>query len=224
MKLKRALELRMEYRMSEVIHVDKNGYICLNDLNRFYPSKRIDKWKKLDSTLELIQCLDNEVKTPVRGKLKRSIISKSGRYGGGTYACKELAMDFAMYLSVEFKLKVLRAYEDGVERQEKWDIKRELAAQGYNLLKESINDAHEEPRGYHFSNEADLINILVFGKRKRDLGYCPRDKATTEQLKQVTAMQTMNAVLIDLDYDRAERFRLLSIKLAKINEPLQVVK
>ncbi len=61
MKLKKALELRMEYGfVDESVRVDKNGYICINDLQRYFPKKRIDVWLKSQSTKELISCLDED--------------------------------------------------------------------------------------------------------------------------------------------------------------------
>lgn len=102
------------------------------------------------------------------------IISKSGRYGSGTYAHKDIAFKFASWISVEFELYMIKEFQrlKEAESEQKslgWNIKRELAKVNYRIQTDSIKKyliptLAEFEQKYSYADEADLLNIVLFGK------------------------------------------------------------
>ena len=164
MKLDEALTLRMSFNdLQGEIRVDENGYICLNDLAKYFPHKRLDHWKENKSTSEFIETTDKFLNTSDSGDLK-SLVSRRGKYNGGTYAHELVAMEFCTWLSPEFKLKVYLEYIKGKQNKKGWNFKRELASYNYKLMSKSVEDAHDPAKFYHYSNEAKMLNKIVFGR------------------------------------------------------------
>ncbi|MEO6833394.1 MAG: KilA-N domain-containing protein, partial [Chitinophagaceae bacterium] len=128
------------------------------------------------------------------------IISKAGRYGGGTFAHKDIAFEFGSWLSPEFKLYLIKEFqrlkEDENDRLKlNWNLQRTLAKVNYtihtdaikaNLIPEELNKAQV---GFVYANEADMLNVALFGKTAKQWqtenpsakGNI-RDEATIEQL------------------------------------------
>jgi len=207
MELKRALELHTEYNgVAGTVKCD-GDYICLNDLNEYFPNKRIDVWLKTDQTKELIQTVEKLIIPP-----KGGIITRRGK-GGGTYAHNIIAMDFAMWLSVEFKIKVYVEYMNGTQHKENWNIQRIMAANNYKILSRAISESHETPKPYHFSNEALMLNEIAFGFREGNV----RENATEEQLNGIAWLESHNAAYIDLGLDYQTRKERLSVLFGKRN-------
>lgn len=195
MELKRALELRTEYAGSAgVIRVDSQDYVCLNEMLAFFPSKRLDDWQRNESTKEFVALIE---KTIIPGK--SGIIAKRGK-GGGTWAHQLIAFELAMWLSPEFKLKVYLEYTKGTQRKENWNIKRIMAANNYKLMCDAIKKDHEEPKPYHFSNEARMINTIAFGIPDFDRGT-----ATEEQLDRISWLESRNGAYMELAMDYQTR-------------------
>lgn len=156
------------------------------------------------------------------------IISKAGRYGG-TYAQKDIAFEFASWISVEFKLYLIKEFQRLKEQEQVqlgWDIKRNLAKVNYlihtdaikeNLIPDSVN-AIQIAQVY--ASEADLLNVALFGitaKQWRDgnpnLKGNMRDHANVHQLVCLANLESLNAHFIDQGLDQAERLTSLN-KLA----------
>lgn len=156
------------------------------------------------------------------------IISKAGRYGG-TYAQKDIAFEFASWISVEFKLYLIKEFQRLKEQEQVqlgWDIKRNLAKVNYlihtdaikeNLIPDSVN-AIQIAQVY--ASEADLLNVALFGitaKQWRDgnpnLKGNMRDHANVHQLVCLANLESLNAHFIDQGLDQAERLMSLN-KLA----------
>jgi hypothetical protein len=195
MELKRALELHTEYAGSAgIIRVDADDYICLNELNAFFPNKRVDHWLANDATKEFIALIE---KTIIPGK--SGIIAKRGKRGG-TWAHHLIAFEFAMWLSAEFKLKVYQEYIEGRQNKQDWNIKRILAASNYKFMCDSVKADHDPAKPYHFSNEARMLNTIVFGEPSFD-----RDQATEDQLDAIAWLEGRNGALIDYGLDYSER-------------------
>lgn len=142
------------------------------------------------------------------------LISKSVR-GGGTFAHKDIAFEFASWISPEFKLYVIKDYQrlkaDEARRLEiGWDTKRELSKINYCIHTDAIKEFLITPeltrqeQGYTYANEADLLNIALFGKTAkqwREESGKPksvnmRDFASVEQLIVLVNLESMNADLI----------------------------
>jgi hypothetical protein len=212
MELKKALEIQVQhFGRDGSIRVDENGYICLNDLNEYFPNKRLDNWLRLDSSKELIEAVTATLNTSEVRELESSVLAKRGRHKSGTYAHEVVAMDFAAWLSVEFRIALYRSYIDGTQRKNDWNIKRILAANNYKLMCEAIKDAHEPAKGYHYSNEARMLNVIVFGVSEPGI----RDGATEAQLDALAWLEGRNGAMIDLgmEYDtRKEKLYLMYVE------------
>lgn len=141
------------------------------------------------------------------------ITSQAGRYGG-TYAHSDIAFEFASWISPEFKLYIIKDYQrlkaDEAKRLEiGWDTKRELSKINYRIQTDAIKEFLISPeltpqeRGYAYANEADLLNVALFGKTakqwKEETGnkhQSMRDFATVEQLIVLVNLESMNADMI----------------------------
>ena len=152
----------------------------------------------------------------------RGIISKSGRYGG-TFAHRDIAFEFATWISAEFKFYFIKEFQrlkdDENDRLKlEWNLQRTLAKINYHihtdaikeklipiqLTKQQINDV--------YASEADLLNVALFGKtakvwrneNPKTEGNI-RDSATIEQLVVLTNLESINSVLIRQGLKQAER-------------------
>ena len=153
------------------------------------------------------------------------IISKAGRYGG-TYAHKEIAFEFASWISVEFKLYLVKEFERLKTEEMKqlgWDIKRNLAKINYRIHTDAIKENLIPPElsakqvSMVYASEADVLNMALFGmtaKQWRDshpeLQGNIRDYANVSQLVCLSNLENLNAVFISEGMSQAER-------LAKLN-------
>ena len=153
------------------------------------------------------------------------IISKAGRYGG-TYAHKEIAFEFASWISVEFKLYLVKEFERLKTEEMKqlgWDIKRNLAKINYRIHTDAIKENLIPPElsakqvSMVYASEADVLNMALFGmtaKQWRDshpeLKRNIRDYANVSQLVCLFNLENLNAVFINEGMSQAER-------LAKLN-------
>ncbi len=201
MKLSKAFAISVEYLgKNDPIRIDSKGLICLTDMIKFFPRKRLDNWIRLDSTKEFIQTVEEFLNTSDVSDLK-PLYRRRGKYDGGTYAHELVAMEFATWLSPEFKLKVFLEYMNGSQKKENWNVSRILSAYNYKLLSLAIKDAHDVPKPYHFSNEALMINEIVFNIRDKSV----RDKATEEQLNLIAQIESENATMIKLGMEYKDR-------------------
>ena len=155
------------------------------------------------------------------------IVSKSGRYGG-TYAHRDIALEFASWISIEFKLYLLKEFQRLKEEEQKslgWSAKRELAKINYHIhtdaIKHNLIPAELTPKqtSIIYANEADVLNIALFGVTAKDwrdanpdLKGNIRDYATINELICLSNMENLNAVFINEGLSQRERL----IKLNQI--------
>ena len=155
------------------------------------------------------------------------IISKAGRYGG-TYAHKDIAFEFAMWISPEFKVYLIREFQRLKSEEQKqigWSAKRELSKINYRIHTDAIKQhlIPEEVTIQHasiiYAEEADVLNVAMFGKTARqwrdehpDLKGNIRDYASINELICLSNMENLNAVFIDQGIPQSERL----IKLNQI--------
>jgi hypothetical protein len=155
------------------------------------------------------------------------IISKSGRYGG-TYAHKDIALEFASWISIEFKLYFLKEFQRLKEEEQKligWTAKRELAKINYHIHTSAVSqnlipkELSKEQISFIYANEADVLNVAMFGmtaKEWRDANPDSkgniRDYATINELICLSNMENLNAVFINEKLPQSERL----IKLNQI--------
>ncbi|HLR37289.1 MAG TPA: KilA-N domain-containing protein, partial [Chitinophagaceae bacterium] len=233
-----------------------DDYISLTDMARYRDSERtnyiIQNWMRTRSAIEFcglweqlnnpnfkrieFDAFKNEsgansfTLTPQRWietTNARGIISKSGRYGG-TFAHRDIAFEFATWLSVEFKFYLIREFqrlkEDGNNRKKlDWDLQRTLTKINYSIHTDAIKE-HLIPEkltakqiSYIYASEADLLNMALFGKtaaewrsENSDAKGNIRDGAALEQLVVLSNLESINAVLIRQGISASERLSQLN--------------
>lgn len=232
----------------------KQDYISLTDIARHKNSDRTDdlirNWIRNRNTIEFLgiwEQLNNLNFNPVEfdGFRKQAglnsftltpkqwiektnaigIISKAGRYGG-TYAHKDIAFEFASWVSVEFKLYLIKEFQrlkDKEQEQLGWDIKRNLTkinyrihtdAIKYNLLPKSLT---KKQIGFVYAEEADVLNVALFGitakqwrEKNPDEKGNIRDYANAAQLVCLVNLENLNALFIKDGLSQTERLKRLN--------------
>ena len=155
------------------------------------------------------------------------IVSKAGRYGGGTYAHSDIALEFASWISAEFKLYIMKDYQrlkkdENSRLSLNWNLNREIAKLNYRIHTDAIKDnlipleLTTDQISYKYANEADLLNVALFGmtakqwrEKNSDKTGNIRDDATLNQLLVLANMESYNAILIDQGQMMSERLVLL---------------
>jgi hypothetical protein len=154
------------------------------------------------------------------------IVSKSGRYGG-TYAHKDIALEFAMWISPEFKVYLIQEFQRLKKLEEReigWSVKRELAKVNYHIHTQAIKDfivpklLSNEQVNTIYANEADLLNVALFGITAREwrdrnpsLQGNIRDHASMNELICLSNLENINSWLIQEKLEQKER-------LVKLNQ------
>jgi len=161
------------------------------------------------------------------------IVSKAGRYGGGTFAHKDLAFEFGSWLSPEFKLYLIKEFQrlkdDENDRLNlTWNLHRTLSKINYRIhtdaIKEHIipNSITKEQANLVYANEADVLNVALFGKTAKQwrddasTGSAPnvegniRDHASIEQLLVLANIESLNAEFIKMNLPQSDRLLKLN--------------
>lgn len=154
------------------------------------------------------------------------IISKAGRYGG-TYAHSDIAMSFATWLSPEFQLYITKDYrrlksDENSRLSLNWNLNREVAKLNYRIHTDAIKkklippELTSEQISYTYANEADMLNVALFGKTAKQWRDANpgkkgnvRDDASIQQLLVLANMESYNAILIEKGKTQSERLMLL---------------
>ena len=232
----------------------KEEYISITDIARFKDAKRTDyliqNWMRNRNTIEFLgiwERLNNPDFNPIEfdGFRKRSglnsfiltpkqwiekthaigIISKAGRYGG-TFAHRDIAFEFATWISVEFKLYLIKEFQHLKEEEQKqlgWDIRRNLASINYRIhtdaIKENLIPAtlSKQQINHVYASEADILNMALFGKtasqwreENPDETGNIRDHANISQLVCLANLENLNAVFINDELEQPERLARLN--------------
>jgi hypothetical protein len=240
-----------------VVSRDRQDYISLTDIARHKDAERTDylisNWLRNRNTIEFLgiwERLYNPGFNPIEfdGIRKQAglnsfiltakrwidstgaigLISATGRYGG-TYAHKDIAFEFASWISVEFKLFLIKEFQrlkdDENDRLKlDWNLQRTLAKINYRIHTDAIKETLIPPTvtpaqaNLVYASEADLLNVALFGqtaKQWRDAHPNAkgnvRDDATLEQLVVLTNLESLNSVLVRQGLPAPER-------LIKLNE------
>ena len=235
-----------------VINVNGEDYICLTDMlhakdGDFF----ITDWLRNRNTLEFIGIWEkvynpnfnygefaiirnqsglNSFKISVKEFVARtnaiSLQAKAGRYGG-TYAHRDIAFEFAMWISPEFKIYIVKEFQRLKTEEQKalgWSVKRELSKINYhihtdaikqNLIPEEVTQAQTS---IIYANEADVLNVAMFGMTAKqwreahpDRKGNIRDYATINELICLSNMENLNAIFIEQGMTQSER-------LVKLNQ------
>jgi hypothetical protein len=158
------------------------------------------------------------------------IKSKAGRYGGGTFAHRDIAFEFGTWLSPEFKIYLIREFQrlkaDENDRLKlEWNLQRTLAKINYSIHTDAIKEnlipieLNKKHISFIYAGEADLLNLALFGMTAKDwkesnpsLEGNMRDYSSIEQLVVLSNLESINAVFIQENKTQEERL----LKLNKI--------
>ena len=234
-----------------VVQVNNEDYFCLTDMLRAKDGDFfITDWLRNRNTLEYIGIWEqvynpdfnygefaiiksqsglNSFKISVKEFVERtnaiSLQAKAGRYGG-TYAHKDIAFEFAMWISPEFKIYIVKEFQRLKEEEQKqlgWSAKRELAKINYRIHTDAIKQNLIPPeltpaqKSFVYADEADMLNVAMFGVTAKqwreanpDLKGNIRDYATINQLICLSNMENLNAVFINDGMPQSERLEKLN--------------
>jgi len=239
-----------------VLSKERQDYISLTDIARYKDAERTDylisNWLRNRNTIEFLgiwEQLNNPAFNPIEfdGIRKQAglnsfiltakrwidstgaigLISATGRYGG-TYAHKDIAFEFASWVSVEFKLYLIKEFQrlkddENNRLQLDWNLQRTLAKINYRIHTDAIKETLIPPAvtpaqaNLVYANEADLLNVALFGQTAKqwrdanpDADGNVRDQATLEQLVVLTNLESLNSVLIRQGLPAAERLLRLN--------------
>ena len=155
------------------------------------------------------------------------LITKSGRYRGGIYAHMDIALEFASWISPEFKLYIIKDYKrlkynENSHLSLNWNLNREISKLNYKVHTDAIKENLLPPQltssqvSNTYANEADILNVVLFGKTaKQWKDENPtargnmRDMATLNQLLVLANLESYNAILISQGKSQKERMHLL---------------
>lgn len=243
---------------------DSDDFISLTDMARYKnssaPKDVVKNWMRLRSTIDFlglweklnnpnfnrvefdsfkINAGENSFTLSPQQWIKSTnaigIISKSGRYNSGTFAHKDIAFEFASWLSPEFKLYIIKDYQRLKEDESHrlsldWNVKRIMAKANYRIHTDSIkenlipNDLPKNRQGFTYADEADVLNIALFGmtakqwrEKNSNLKGNMRDYATIEQLLVMANLESTNALLIQQKMPQQERlYKLREIAISQL--------
>lgn len=228
----------------------KNDFVSLTDIARYKntddPRFVIQNWMRNRNTLEFIglwEILNNPNFNRVQFDTFRNeaglnrftmtpnkwveltnafgIVSKSGRYGG-TYAHYDIAMEFASWISPEFKLYIIQDYKRLKEKENSklsltWNVHREISKINYKIHTDAIkeyllNDLTKEQLSYQYASEADMLNVALFNNSAKqwreenpELKGNIRDYASLNELLVLANMESYNSILISNGMGQKDR-------------------
>ncbi|WP_347161723.1 KilA-N domain-containing protein [Peptostreptococcus anaerobius] len=228
----------------------KNDYISLTDIARYKnvhePKDVVKNWLRVRDTIEFLGLWETIHNPNFKGVEYDSfrkeagtnaftlspqrwientnaigIVSKSGR-GGGTFAHPDIAMEFASWISAEFKLYLIQDYkrlksDENSKLSLGWNLNREISKINYKIHTDSIKeyllkDLTNEQLSYKYASEADMLNVALFNKRAKqwreenpDLKGNMRDYASLNELLVLANMESYNAILIGKGMEQKER-------------------
>lgn len=243
----RILTIKVQNTEVTVITYNDKDYISLTDMVRNMENgpALIEKWLRNKNTVEFLgiweemynpdfnspefEGIKNEaglnrfilsVKQWVEKTNSKGIIAKAGRYGG-TYAHKDIAFEFATWVSPQFKLYLLKEFQRLKEEEQAqlgWSAKRELSKINYRIHTDAIRqnlipvEVTPAQAGVIYAEEADVLNVAMFGMTARmwreqnpGLKGNIRDYASINELICLSNMENLNAVFIDQGIPQGER-------------------
>jgi hypothetical protein len=237
-----------------VQRIEKEEFISLTDIAKFRspdaPADIIKNWLRSRSTIDLLglweklnnpgfklvefdqfrfQAGENAFVLSPKKWIETTgavgLISKAGRYGG-TYAHKDIAFEFASWVSVEFKLYLIKEFQllqEAEQKQLGWDVKRNLTKINYRIHTDAIR-AHLIPfelsgkqTSLIYASEADVLNMALFGRTAKDWRDANpnekgniRDQANASQLVCLANLENLNVLFINEDMPQPARLQKLN--------------
>ncbi len=235
---------------------DENDYISLTDIARYKnpdePKDVVKNWMRSRSTIEFLGLWEQLNNPDFKGVEFDSfiheagsnaftlspqkwisstnavgIISKSGR-NGGTFAHKDIAFEFASWVSAEFKLYIIKDYQrlkadENSRISLTWNVNRIISKINYRIHTDAIRNnlipslVSKQQQVFTYASEADLFNVALFGKTAREWKKQNpeskgniRDEATIQQLIVLSNLESMNAELIKQGLPQNQRLTVLN--------------
>lgn len=254
----------------------KNDYISLTDIarykNQFEPKDVVKNWLRARDTIEFLglwETINNPNFKGVEFDSFRKeagtnaftlspqrwientnaigIVSRSGR-GGGTFAHPDIAMEFASWISAEFKLYLIQDYkrlksDENSRLSLSWNLHREISKINYKIHTDAIkeyllSDLTNDQLSFKYASEADMLNVALFNKRAKqwreenlDLKGNMRDYASLNELLVLANMESYNAILIAKGVEQKERMielrklaRTQMLSLEKLDSDIKKLK
>lgn len=248
--------------LEKEIHINKDDYFSLTDIAKYKnpeaPADVVKNWLRRKDTIEFIglwEKLNNpnfnvvefdQFKTEaghnyftmspkkwIDGVNAIGIVSKAGKYNAGTYAHKDIALQFASWISPEINLYIIKEFQRLKVEEQKllgWTVKRELAKINYRIHTDAIQDniiipleISKEQASFVYASEADVLNVALFGMTARewrdknpDIKGNIRDYAEVSQLVCLSNLENLNAYLIEQGVNQQER--LIKLNSAAIRQ------
>lgn len=216
----------------DVSQLIKNETVMINAThiaNRY--GVKVAYWLKTQDTQRYIDAVSRVDNIPHD---KLIIVKRGGKYQG-TWIHSKLVIAYLRWLDPVFAVKCDMKIRELIKNEQKRKEERLKAKTGYAPLTLAVLSAHNEIKGYHFSNEANLINRIVLGKDAKefkaenniDKKKSTRDFIIPEQLEHINALQQYDTILLELGHSYDERKDLLMeyyIKILNKRGRLQQIK
>ena len=245
------MELKVDNKTINYIKVNDEDYISITDMLKSKDGNFfVTDWLRNRNTIEFLGIWEelhnssfnygefaiiksqaglNGYKISVKEWVEKTnaigIMSKAGRYGG-TYAHKDIAFEFGMWISPKFKLLLIKEFERLKRHEQKqlgWNAKRELSKINYRIHTDAIkhnlipNKLTKEQINYVYAEEADVLNMALFGitakewkSKNSNLDGNMRDYASINELICLANLENLNSVLINEGISQAIRLERLN--------------
>ena len=245
------MELKVDNKTINYMKVEDEDYISITDMLKSKDGNFfVTDWLRNRNTIEFLGIWEelhnpnfnygefaiiksqaglNSYKLSVKEWVEKTnaigITSKTGRYGG-TYAHKDIAFEFGMWISPKFKLLLIKEFERLKKEEQKqlgWNAKRELSKINYKIHTNAIKhnlipvELTKEQINYIYAEEADVLNMALFGKTAKEwridnpeLEGNIRDYASINELICLVNLENLNSVFITDGLSQATRLERLN--------------
>ena len=245
------MELKVDNKIINYIKLEDEDYISITDMLKSKDGNFfVTDWLRNRNTIEFLGIWEelhnpdfnygefaiiksqaglNSYKLSVKEWVKKTnaigIISKAGRYGG-TYAHKDIAFEFGMWISPKFKLLLIKEFERLKKEEQKqlgWNAKRELSKINYKIHTDAIKynlipiELTKEQINYIYAEEADVLNMALFGQTAKEwrignpeLEGNIRDYASINELICLANLENLNSVFINDGLSQSIRLERLN--------------
>ncbi len=271
MAKKKIIVQEIEIRLTQI---NSEDYICITDMIKAKEGDFfISDWLRNSNTLEYLNAWEqlnnpnfnygefaiirkesgvNSFRISVKDWVDRTravgVVATPGRYGG-TFAHKDIAFNFGMWISPMFQLYVVKEYQRLKEQESnaynlEWNVKRILSKANYKIHTDAVRDYIVPKAGYTkakewllYADEADMLNIAMWGCTAKDwkqanakrtaAGENIRDMASINDLAILSNIESLNSILISQGLSKIERLRLLSKTVSqqrKSQEGIDIIK
>jgi len=225
--------------MAKYKNAEATGLVISHWMRTGYTLNFLGAWEQLNNPIFNVtefgnikmESVDNSFIISTKQWIERTnavgITAKAGRYGG-TYAHRDIAFEFATWLSPEFKLYLITEFQRLKQDEQKqlsleWNLQRTLSKINYRIHTDAVKERlipreiSKAQASFVYATEADLLNVALFGKtaaqwrsENPDKEGNMRDYATLEQLVVLSNIESINALLIRQGLSQSERLRQLN--------------